>query len=67
MAFGVFRSIKKRLIESASRLTELRPQRSIRKRLIGKSNVAVKDDDAFEVVCGVAGCGVKKKEPMAPG
>ncbi|MEN9768024.1 hypothetical protein [Vulcanococcus sp.] len=64
MAFGVFRSIKKRLIESASRLTVpgLRAPRKISKRAIN-----LRDGDDFEVVCGVAGCVVKKKEPLANG
>ena len=62
MTFGVFRSIKKRLIESASRLKGLRPRRPIQKRAL-----KVKDGDDFEVVCGVAGCVVKKKEPMTHG
>ena len=62
MVFGVFRRIKKRLIESASRVRGLRPQRSIRKRAI-----QIREGDDFEVVCGVAGCVVKKKEPLSNG
>jgi len=62
MVFGVFRRIKKRLIESASRVRGLRPQRSIRKRAI-----QIREGDDFEVVCGVAGCVVKKKDPLSKG
>lgn len=57
MALQRLRSIKKRLIQSMDRLTEGGSKRAKTKRIISQ-----KSQEAYEVVCGVAGCVLKKRD-----
>ena len=56
MAFQRLRSIKKHLIQSMDHLTQGGSIRAKTKRIISQ-----KSQEAYEVVCGVAGCVLKKK------
>ncbi|UPM51201.1 hypothetical protein MY494_05435 [Synechococcus sp. A10-1-5-1] len=57
MALQRLRLIKKRLIQSMDRLTQGNSKRAYTKKLISQ-----KSQEAYEVVCGVAGCVLKKKD-----
>ena len=57
MALQRLRSIKKRLIQSMERLTLGGSKRAKTKRIISQ-----KSQEAYEVVCGVAGCVLKKRD-----
>ncbi len=57
MALQRLRSIKKRLIQSMDRLTQGGSKRAKTKRIISQ-----KSQEAYEVVCGVAGCVLKKRD-----
>jgi len=56
MALQRLRSIKKRLMQSMDRLTQGGSKRAYTKKVLSQ-----KSQEAYEVVCGVAGCVLKKK------
>ena len=57
MALQRLRSVKKRLMQSMDRLTQGGSKRAYTKKVISQ-----KSQEAYEVVCGVAGCVLKKKD-----
>ena len=57
MALQRLRSIKKRLMQSMDRLTQGGSKRAYTKKVLSQ-----KSHEAYEVVCGVAGCVLKKRD-----